>query len=313
MINGMTRVIAVYFCICFFKRCYVVLFSLWSLRTLRKTRRRITDVMISLCRNSAPCVTTVTRQRPFDHGTKHFDRWASFVLALSLHNTLHTLITDKLQQALNAAADLMSNSGKYGRLNVDCHSCFMMTCSALHGSSTKLLWPLIDVLRTKHQQCRPLTVPPVHCSTFGTQAFASAHPTVWNHCPSLCFIQLWDQSSFDETLKRTCLLFNSAVKVFSHICSIQMGLYVLTLHTCSHIPSLFCCILHGCWSVRHNACYQVYCLLIVDMTTILGPAVEASKQRTLTTLLTYFQWRLYFTNMSYYCQAIMNMHVVSNF
>ena len=50
-----------------------------------------------------------------------------------------------------------------------------------------------------------LTVPRIRRLTFGSRAFATAGPTVWNSLP-ISDIQLWDQSSFGVTWKPICLV-----------------------------------------------------------------------------------------------------------
>ena len=68
--------------------------------------------------------------------------------------------------------------------------------------------PVSDVAGRRHLRSasrHQLTVPRVRCSTFGYRSFASAGPTVWNYCLTICTIQLLDQTSFDASWRPTCL------------------------------------------------------------------------------------------------------------
>ena len=128
-------------------------------------------------------------------------------------------ITDELQRVLNAAARLISCTGRYDRglsallhdelhwldipqrvqykLAVTVHLCLRnQVPHRLLRSSVRCCRHLRSASR--HQ----LTVPRVRCSTFSCRSFASAGPTV---CLTVCAIQLLDQSSFDRLRKHTCL------------------------------------------------------------------------------------------------------------
>jgi len=115
-------------------------------------------------------------------------------------------ITDELQQVLNAAARLISCTGRYHRglsallhdelhwldipqrvqykLAVTVHWCLQ------NQAPTYLIdycVPVPDVAGRRHLRsasCHQLTVPRVRCSTFSCRFFASAGPTVWNSLPN---------------------------------------------------------------------------------------------------------------------------------
>ena len=78
-------------------------------------------------------------------------------------------------------------------------------------SSTCLVYcvPVSDVAGRRHLRSaavHQLTVPRVRRSTFGSHAFASTGPTVWNSLHEYCMTQLLGTTNFDVTRKRYCLL-----------------------------------------------------------------------------------------------------------
>jgi len=148
----------------------------------------------------------------------HQDRsWGSVLTSAS------KTITDELQQVLNAAARLISCTGRYDRglsallhdelhwldipqrvqykLAVTVHRCLR------NQSPTYLIdycVPVSHVAGRRHLRSasrHQLTVPHVRCSTFGCRSFASAGPTVWNSLPNSLHNPTVGPEQFRRTLK----------------------------------------------------------------------------------------------------------------
>jgi len=140
-------------------------------------------------------------------------------------------ITDRLQRLLNAAARVVSNTGKFDRglthllhsdvpqrilhkLGVTVHRC-------LQGKAPQYLvnccHPTSDVasrqrLRSSNRQ--HLVVPRHRCSTLGRRAFFVAGPMAWNALPDDLRDQSLSADNFRKTLKTH--LFRNALGHLAH-------------------------------------------------------------------------------------------------
>ena len=132
-------------------------------------------------------------------------------------------VVDKLQRVLNAAARLISNTGKYDRgltglLHNQLHWLDMSdrirfrvavyVYNSLHGTAPKYLTEMCSFTtgsryNLRSGRCDLLVVPRTRLKTFGDRAFAVAGPILWNMLP----LSLRDPTLFASVFKKSLKTF----------------------------------------------------------------------------------------------------------